>query len=175
MIKLEVKIAGGSLLVMNKAKMRAILRRAGSEVASVARSLIRRSAGGGKTYRRPGGGTYQASGPGQPPASRTGTLANSIKVRAFKSGEGVAIRDTAFYAVFLEGGAHGGGRKGGGWRVAGQKITASRMRGAEGANTARVLEPRPFLSTALQSREASIGDRIRAAVTQGIEFRRQKA
>jgi hypothetical protein len=51
----------------------------------------------------------------QPPASWTGQLAGSISTRVFRGGDGVLIRDTAYYARFLETGAKGGigsGRKG---------------------------------------------------------------
>ena len=42
----------------------------------------------GRTYRKPGGGTYQASAPGEPPAARTGTLRNSW--RPTDSGNGIS-------------------------------------------------------------------------------------
>ena len=38
---------------------------------------VMRGQRGGRTYRKPSGGSYTASAPGEPPAWRTGTLARS--------------------------------------------------------------------------------------------------
>ncbi len=146
-----------AVFVYDKKQLKKVMRQAGAEVAASAKRMIRAS-GGGRVYRGSGGakyrpyrrGRYTASAPGQAPANVTGTLLASIKVRPFKSGEGVAVRAGAFYAVFLEGGAKGG-------------------RGAS-----RVLQPRPFLSQALDAKQASLGDRIRAAVADGVTFKRQR-
>ena len=153
---------------VDKALLRKTLRSAGAEVGAVARALIRRSQGTGATYSKPGGGRYQASSPGQPPASRTGALASNISVRPSKTGESVRVRDAQFYALFLETGAKGG-RGSGKFGVKGKR----NKRGA--LSSARVLEPRPFLSVALAQREDSIADRVRAAVMDGVKFQRIKA
>jgi hypothetical protein len=164
-VRLEVRVSGSYVLSYGKKRLKALMRRAGAEVAAVARALIRRSAGGGREYRGSGGGRYRggykpghytASAPGQSPVSVTGTLARSIKVRPFRSGEGVAVRDAAFYALFLEKGARGGGRKG------------------SKAGRERVLLPRPFLTAALEQREASIAQRIKDSIVNDIEFKRVK-
>ncbi|MDE2342921.1 MAG: hypothetical protein KGL63_05935 [Betaproteobacteria bacterium] len=152
------------------------MRQAGREVAREARRLIRNSAGGGRLYRGPGGsagkyrggyvrGQHVASAPGQAPASVTGTLARQIVVRPFKSGEGVAIRDTAFYARFLETGARGGGRFG---------PRSTRKGGRRKISMVRALLPRPFLTAALESRSGTLGPRLQQAVTSGIKLVRQK-
>jgi len=164
-------------LTLDKKALRRVMASAGNEVAAVARALVRRSAGGGRTYRGSGGssayrgykpGHYTASSPTQAPVSVTGTLARSIKAYPFKSGEGVAVRDSVFYALFLEVGAQGGvgsGRKG----VKGR-------RNKRGGNVgSRVLTPRPFLSEALDQRQASLGARVQEAMLEGIAFRRLKA
>lgn len=164
MIKLEVQVSSAGLIVNEKKQLKKLMRQAGAEVASVARALIRRSEGGGRTYYRDGK-KYQASAPGAAPGSVSGALLRGIKVRPFKSGEGVAIRDTEFYALMLEGGAKGGGRKGG--------KKARNRRGV--AQTSRVLMPRPFLSAALAQRQASLGLRIRNAIMSDIAFKRVKA
>ena len=110
-------------LVYDKKVLKQTLRVAGNEVAAGTRRLIRSSAGGGKVYYGTGGGRsaakrggyhkvrYTASAPGQAPVSLTGTLLRSVKVRPFKSGEGVAIREGVFYAVMLQAGAQGVVRK----------------------------------------------------------------
>ena len=59
---------------------------------------------------------YTASRPGEPPASRTGTLARSVRTKFPSQGKGYsayifAYRKTAFYRHFLEFGA-GAARKG---------------------------------------------------------------
>lgn len=173
-VRLKVQVEGNYVLTYDKKRLKAIMRRAGAEVAALARSLIRRSEGGGKTYRGPGGsaakyrggykpGRYTASQPGQAPTSVTGSLLGAIKARPFKSGEGVAIRDNMFYALFLEKGAKGGSRK---------KSGGKRVRGEAGTSTPRVLAPRPFLTVALEKREQSIAQRIKASIIDDIEFRR---
>lgn len=163
--------------VWDKKFLRQTMRTAGAEVAATARNLIRTSAGGGRTYRGPGGsaakyrggyqkGAYQASAAGSAPRSVTRTLERSIRVSAFKSGEGVAIRDSAFYALFLEAGAKGGGRRG----TAGAKV-----RGKGGIGKARVLLARPFLSAALVQRQGTLGPRVQASLKSGVKLVRVSA
>lgn len=54
---------------------------AGQHVAGEAKELVQRGAKTGRIYRKTNPNrTHQASAPGQPPASDTGTLANSIGV-----------------------------------------------------------------------------------------------
>ncbi len=162
MIRLDVRVTSAGLVVNQKKKLRATMRKAGAEVASVAKSMIRNSARSGRTYRG-SSGSYTASSPGQPPANLSGTLVRSIAVRPFKSGEGVAVRARIFYALFLEKGAKGGGK-------------SKRSRNRRGAPvTARVLLARPFLETALDSRASSISNRIRAAIVDDVQFVRIRA
>lgn len=175
MIKMSVTVPAARL-ELDKRLVRATMRQAGQEIAREARRLIRSSQGGGQLYRGPGGsakayrggyirGLHQASAAGAAPSSITGTLARSIVVRPFKSGEGVAIRDTAFYALFLEGGATGGGRMG---------PRGNKRRGKGGIGTVRVLLPRPFLTMALQSKSATLGPRLVRAVESGVRLRVKK-
>lgn len=182
MIRLDVKVSSGALM-FDKAHLRAVLRGAGSEIGAVARSLVSSAVGTGRVYSKPGGGTYRASAPGEVPVSRTGVLAGSFRTSTFRSGEGVAIRSSGrkakrsdFYALFLEAGAHGGGRR---WRNkpgATHNAPHSRvyLRGGGNIGTTRRLEPRPFLSRALASRAVSISRRITVAVNQGLTFVRVK-
>lgn len=167
MIRLSVSVPLAlRLTVDRKAKLK-VLRRAGSEVAAAARRMVRSSTGAGRTYWGPNG-RYTASAPGAPPVSRTGRLAASIVVRPFKSGDGVAVRAHAFYALFLENGAQGGagsGRKG---------VKGRRNRSA-GLASARVLKPRPFLTAALEARGTrELGTRVRDALVAGIRLQRAK-
>ncbi|BCZ75976.1 hypothetical protein [Novacetimonas maltaceti] len=184
-IRMNVSLSADALVFDKKALAR-VFRQAGNEVAATARTLLRQSSGGGRLYYGPGGsagpyrggyraGKYRASAPGQIPAKITGTLARSIRVRPFRSGEGVAIRDTAFYALFLEAGAHGGGRSSsggaGGRATKGTQINGrTYRRGNQAVGKSRVLTARPFLEIALTQREASLGPRIRRAVQQGIKM-----
>lgn len=162
MIRMKIALQSAELQ-FDKKQLKKTMRQAGNEVAAAARALIRRSQGGGRTYYRDGT-RYEASAPGQAPGSVSGALLRGIKVRPFKSGEGVAIRDSVFYSLFLERGAKGGGRKGG--------RGARNRRGK--AQTTRVLMPRPFLSAALGQRSTSLQERLREAVQQGIAFRKVK-
>lgn len=177
MIRLKVDVKAGRL-ELDKRLLRATLRTAGNEVAGVARALIRKGTGSGRLYRG-----RRASAPGQPPVSSSGLLSRSIRVRVFKSGEGVAIRDTAFYALFLQSGATGGGGNSrsqanilpAGQRGRGGRILRGKNRMKAGAvSKSRVLLPRPFLTVALQQREASIAQRVAASINQGMKFVRQK-
>ena len=172
LMDLRVRVTSAAMLTDNRKELRATLRKAGGEVLAAAKAKIRKG-GSGRTYRGSGGGTaggarqylrgkFAASAPGQPPASVTGTLKRSGRVRPFKSGDGVAVRFNAFYAAMLEGGARGGGP--------GKRFRA--RRGKPGL--ARVLRPRPFLSTAMAERRASIDRRVKAAVEQGTQFVRIK-
>lgn len=131
---------------MDKKPAKRVFRKAGAEILAAARAKVRGKAGGGRKYSLTAGGTYRASAPGQPPATRTGTLRGSGKVGIYPSGNGFAVRFRAFYAPMLEGGARGPGK--------------------------RVLDPRPFLSAAFEERADSIATRIQAALVDGVEFRR---
>jgi hypothetical protein len=183
MIGLEVRI-DPFFLTLDMKHTRAVLRAAGNEVASVARALIRRSSGGGRFYNYKGhrGARYRASAPGQPPVSVSGALAKSIKVRLFRSGEGVAVRDAEFYAKFLELGAKGGGGYARGdnillagerhWRTGRVLRLQNRMK-STAVSQSRTLAPRPFLSVALDAKRASIEARIGEAITGGIKFSKE--
>jgi hypothetical protein len=167
-IRLKVTIPAGLTLVYGKGPLRALLRKAGAEVAARAKALI---------AQRSRGKNKRTSAPGMPPISRTGTLANSIKVRPFRDGDGVSIRDVAFYALFLESGTHGGkspGRRGGkGLRNPRTKFGGKSIRTAIVGT--RNVPPHPFLSRALSDvTGADLERRIQDSVTQGVAFRRGK-
>ncbi|MGH6990687.1 MAG: hypothetical protein ACREE3_12390 [Stellaceae bacterium] len=174
-VRLSVSVQAGRLEFDKRLVGRSLVA-AGREIASVAKRMIANSERGGRLYRGPGGsaaryrggyvrGAHRASVPGQAPARVTGTLGRDLVVRPFRSGEGVAIRDTAFYSLFLESGAHGGGRI----KRAGQMV-----RGKSGIGQTRELKPRPFLSAALEQRETSIAARIAESVNSGLKFVRVK-
>ncbi len=158
MIDLRVRVTSAALVTNGKARLRKVVRAAAAEVLRAARASIKRASGNGRLYYR-AGGRYRASAPGEAPVSVSGTLARSLSVKVFKSGEGAAIRDKAFYSFFLTHGAQGGG-----------KGKASRNKRGR-AGTRRVLAPRPFLEPALTSRAASIEARMREAILQDIAFR----
>ncbi|MDO9714303.1 HK97 gp10 family phage protein [Paracraurococcus lichenis] len=141
MFKLDIEVPAYAI-VYGKRDLRKALRAIGAIVARKARSLIRSS---------------KESKPGLPPVSRTGALASSIKVRPSKTGDSVSVKDTKFYALFLEKGAVGGG---------GRKRTGRNKRGTP--TTKRVLEPRPFLSVALEQTQAMIRAKLEQAVQNSI-------
>ena len=161
-------------LEYDKKATRQIMRSAGNEVAALARSIIRHAKGSGRVYDG-----VAASAPGEAPVSRSGELAASIKVKIIRGGMGVSVRDAVHYALSLEAGAHGGGgnttasnlRKAGSVARGRYGSTLGANRQIAKSNT-RVLLPRPFLSTALEQRENSIAERIRASVVEGIKFNR---
>ncbi len=170
LFRLKVDIEGASVIQFEKKKLRSVLRQAGGEVAALARSMIRGSSGGGRVYSVRQRGAilgHTASAPGQPPSSRTGALSGSIRVRAGRGGDAVSVIASQFYAKFLETGAHGGGP---GRRS--RRVQRGGIRTAYARST-RVMEPRPFLSAALDARHASIEARIRAAIVDGVAFKRE--
>jgi hypothetical protein len=177
MIRLEISIPQRYRLSFDKKRVRAVLGRAGAEIASVARRKIRQAAGSGRLYYGGAGkGSHRASLPGQPPASWSGTLANSIRSKPFRGGDGVLIRDAAFYALMLEAGAKGAtgtGRKG----ARARRNATSRRAGIRSILPSGngILAPRPFLSSALAEREGSIAERVKRAIIEDIEFRRISA
>lgn len=166
-VKMRIRVDTGYLLTLDKKAAKQTYRRAAAEILATARQKIRKGGGTGRRYYLGGGGQYVASAPGQSPVSLTGALRRSGKASAFKSGTGFAVRFSAFYAVMLEEGARGGA----GTRL-GKSGSVRNRRGV--AAGSRVLEPRPFLTSALEERAASIEGRIKDAIMNGIEFRRQK-
>jgi hypothetical protein len=176
MIGLEIEIPQRYRTAFDKKNVQAVLRAAGAEIASVARRKIRQAVGGGRVYYGKGRGRHQASLPGQPPASWSGNLAGSIRARPFKNGDGVLIRDTAFYDLFLEAGAKGVGSR---RRKARSGNRNRRLLGGVNSPVPQggrgVLAPRPALSAALAERSASIGPRVQQAVMKDMKFQRVSA
>jgi hypothetical protein len=97
MAALNIRVPPGWTITAGKKQVRAVMSAAGSEVAAKARAMIR------------AGSRKGPSKPGEPPHSVSGKLARSIRSRPWKDGEGVTIRASEFYALFLSLGAKGGG------------------------------------------------------------------
>ena len=97
MALLQITVPPGWTVVAGKQQVRAVMLAAGGEVAARARAMIR------------SGSRQGPSKPGEPPHGVSGKLARSIKARAWKDGEGVTVRASEFYALFLSLGASGGG------------------------------------------------------------------
>lgn len=175
MIRIQITATGGRL-ELDKRKLKSVMRSAGAEIRARTRAMLSNSSGAGRVYKGLSGtpwrpklylkNGYRASAPGQPPVKVDGELEKSIVVRVFKSGEGVAIRNVKFYSLFLEAGAKGGAgnRKGG----------KGKRNKRGGLSSSRVLLPRPALSVALEQAEASLSDRIGAAINDGLTFKRAK-
>ena len=88
-------------------------------------------------------GRNEPSAPGRPPVQQTGELRRSLRVVRQRR-DGLAYRiEAEFYARFLEGGAEGSGK--------------------------RRLQPRPFLSVALENNRALIEAQIAEAVQRAID------
>lgn len=147
-----------------KKNLRAALRQAGQDVAKTARALVR-NAGGSGAYHN---GHY-ASAVGEPPASLSGELARSITARTWSRGGelGVTVKDSVYYAKFLETGAEGGGPGSHNTKANPKRKTRKVVRGK------RVLEPRPFISRALDAKRSDIDERLKVAVLADIEFKKE--
>ena len=158
-MRLTISIPSGYSIVAGKQQLRTVMRQAGNEVAAQAR----------------------ARGALVEPIR---VRAKSIKARPWKSGEGVTIVDVAFYALFLEKGAKGGGgdtHKKANILLAGEKNwrgkvlrTKNRMK-ASAINRTRVLLPHPFLQPALDYVAGKgLANRVRDAVISGMAFQKGK-
>jgi hypothetical protein len=97
MALLKITVPAGWTIAAGKQQLRAVLGAAGNEVAARARAMIRT------------GSRKHPSLPGEPPRGVSGKLARSIRARVWKDSEGVTIRASEFYALFLSLGAKGGG------------------------------------------------------------------
>jgi hypothetical protein len=146
-------------LYVDRQEIRKALRSVGKDLKTAAKAQIM-SGGSGRQY-----GSHQASSPGEAPVSFTGALAASLKVSV--RGTTLKVTDTQKYATSLEGGAKGGGAGKGGKSGASKR---SWLRGRV-ATTSRVLEARPFLSTALEVMEPDIQAKLDAAFDKIIEGR----
>jgi hypothetical protein len=176
MIRLQVSVGGGKLMIA-RSRLRQVFRSAGNEVKAVAQRLVS-GQGSGRIYYGIGSRNtswrpyqrirWQASAPGEPPARVLGRLRESIRVMPYKSGGGVAIRATEFYAFFLEHGAEHG-------RQTPRSASGARRWRKRRLVSSRVLLPRPFLTRALAERAPSIGPRITRAVREDMKFVRVPA
>lgn len=178
MMVLRVSV-GAAAISWDKKELRAALLQAGNMVAAETRSLIAASTGGGRLYRGGGGGgkyrpykpgAYTASSPGQAPVSVTGTLAGSIAATPLKKGAlGVQVKESVFYALFLQVGATGGGKskklRYASRNKKGRKAAAARR------VTSRLLLPRPSLTAVLEDSGSAIAQKVNDAVMEGLSMR----
>jgi hypothetical protein len=171
MSDLKLTVTNWGEVALDKRELAKVMRSAGNDVRSKTARLIAASQGTGKTYFGPAG-RYRASAPGQPPVRVSGDLRGSLRTYVFKSGEGFAVRARAFYALFLEVGAHGGGNPGSHARI--NRRTGRRMR-AKGVYTSRVLEPRPFLDRVMTEQASELDRRVRLALTNALTWKETKA
>lgn len=149
MINLKIIVPSYSILY-GKKHLRTALKAAAKMVIAKARSLIQPK------------GTI--SKPGQAPASRTGNLAKNFKTKMGKTS--IVVMDNAksaegdaFYARFLETGAKGGGRAG-----ANKRQKRGGQRNIVALSSKREMEPRPFLTTAVEVLSNDIQRMITASV-----------
>ena len=121
MSSLKLAITSWAEVALDKRQLKALMRSAGGDIAAKDRRLISASSGSGRVYRGGGGaayrgayrkGPYRASAPGDPPVQVSGSLRKSVRVYPFPDGNGFAVRERQFYALFLETGAQGGGNSG---------------------------------------------------------------
>jgi hypothetical protein len=178
MAALKMRITNWGEVALDKREMKNLMRSAGNDIKNKTARLISQTTGSGRIYRGGGGsayrgayrpGSYRASAAGDPPAMVSGTLRQSLKVYPYPSGEGFAVRERAFYALFLEVGARGGGNPGGNRR--GARRAGTRRHRSRGAYTARMLAPRPHLDRVMQQEEPNLEPRVRMALDQGLKWR----
>jgi hypothetical protein len=177
MAALKLTLSNWGEVSLDKRELRNLMRSAGNDVKAKTARLISQTTGAGRVYRGGGGnayrgayrrGAYRASAPGDPPVMVTGTLRQSLKTYAFRSGEGFAVRERAFYALFLEAGATGGGNPGRGAK--GRARDGRRRRNS----SRRVLDARPHLDRVMAREEANLDRRVRQALAGGLRWRETK-
>lgn len=177
MSALKLSITSWGEVALDKRQLKALMRSAANDVKNKTSRLIAQTTGSGRTYRGGGGsayrgayrpGAYRASAAGDPPVMVSGTLRQSLKAYPYPSGEGFAVRERAFYALFLEAGATGGGNPGKGTRRAQARRHRARY------TTARVLAPRPHLDRVMQQEEPNLERRVRQALDEGLKWRETK-
>jgi hypothetical protein len=180
---LKMQISSWGEVVLDKRRLKALMRSAGTDIKSKTARLIGQTTGTGRAYRGGGGsayrgnyrpGRYRASEPGQPPVILTGTLRQSLRVYPFPSGEGFAVRERAFYALFLEAGARGGGNPYGARGRPAAATVRLRKHRARGRYTTRVLLPRPHLDRVMKEQEPALEKRVETALYQGMTWRQTK-
>jgi hypothetical protein len=170
---LKLTVTNWGHVALDKRELKKLMRAAGNSIRSETSKLINKSAGSGRFYRGMGGSgryrggykpgmAYRASAPGQPPVRVTGTLRASLKTFVYPSGEGFAVRERSFYALFLEAGAQGGGPG------------TKRSRRDQRNTGSRVLEPRPSLDLVLSRSAASLNARVEKAMTAGLTWKQTK-
>ena len=178
-----MQITSWGEVALDKRRLKALMRSAGTDIASKTRRLISQTTGSGRYYAGGGGSAYRgsyraegyyASAPGQPPVSVTGTLRGSLKVYPYESGNGFAVRERAFYALFLEAGARGGGNPFGGRGQSAGAFRRLRKHRARGRYQTRVLEVRPHLDRVIAEQEPILERRVRTALDEGMTWRQTK-
>lgn len=177
MSALKLTVTSWGEVHLDNREMRKLMRSAGNDVKTKTQRLINATSGGGRLTQYHGDrkGSYRASVPGEPPVRASGTLRASLRAYPYKSGEGFAVRARAFYALFLEAGAKGGGNPFGGRPAASAEWRArSKRKRARGRYTIRTLEPRPFLDRVMAEQEADLKRRVRLAIDQGLTWKQTK-
>jgi hypothetical protein len=172
MSALKLTITSWGQVALDKRQIKALIRAAGNDIRTQTSRLLNKSSGGGRVYRGMGGGRYRggykpgmgyrASSPGEAAVKVTNTLRSSLKVFVYPSGEGFAVRERAFYALFLEAGARGGGPG------------TKRSRRASHGSGARVLEPRPALETVMARSAKALNDRVQKGMLEGMTWKQTK-
>jgi hypothetical protein len=184
MAALRMQITSWAEVALEKRELKTLMRSAGADIAAKTRRLISQSTGSGRYYAGGGGSAYRgsyraepyyASAPGQPPVRVTGTLRGSLRVYPYPEGTGFAVRERAFYALFLEAGAHSGGNPYGGQpAVAARARARARRHRARGRYQARVLLPRPSLDLVMAAEEPTLEKRVKEALDRGVTWRETK-
>jgi hypothetical protein len=172
--ELKLVVTSWGSVLLDKREVKALMRAAGNDIRSQTARLLNKASGTGRVYRGMGGGKYRggdpsgrgdrASSPGQPAVRVTNTLRGSLKTYVYPSGEGFAVRERAFYGLFLETGAHGGGPG-----------TKRGRRAAQGQGQGtRVLEPRPALEAVMARSTAALNARVEKALRSGLKWKQTK-
>ena len=177
MSDLKLTVTSWGEVLLDKREMKSLMRAAGNDVKNKTAKIINASQGGGRVthYKGDKSGSYRASKPGDPPVRASGALRASLKTYVYPSGEGFAVRARQFYALFLEGGARGGGNPFGGRPAASAAWRAqARRKRARGHYTTRVLEPRPFLDRVMAQEAPELDRRVKLALDKALKWKETK-
>ena len=178
-----MQITSWGEVALDKRRLKALMRSAGTDIASKTRRLISQTAGSGRYYAGGGGSAYRgsyraegyyASAPGQPPVSVTGTLRRIAEGLSLTR---AAMASPCASAPFTRSSSRPARAAGATPSAAGanpRPPSAGARHRARGRYQTRVSRSRPHLDRVMAEQEPILERRVRAALDEGMTWRQTK-